>query len=87
VTPRFTCGTGDLGAADTARAGGKAAALGELARAGLLVPRGYVVMVAAFGLHMDATSRSPTGGARASARTAWPWASSCSGCCPRARPA
>ena len=64
MTPRFTCGTGDLGAADTARAGGKAAALGELARAGLLVPRGYVVMVAAFGLHMDRSTRPARPAAR-----------------------
>ena len=34
---RFTCGTAEVGAADAARAGGKAAALGELARAGLPV--------------------------------------------------
>jgi hypothetical protein len=54
VTSRFTCGTGELSAADAGRAGGKAAALGELARAGLPVPRGYVVMVDAFGLHLDA---------------------------------
>ena len=35
MTPPFTCGTADVGAADAARAGGKAAALGELARAGM----------------------------------------------------
>ena len=58
MTPRFTCGTAELGAADAARAGGKAAALGELARAGLPVPRGYVVTVAAFGLHMGAVDPS-----------------------------
>jgi pyruvate, water dikinase len=40
----------DLGAADVASAGGKAASLGELSRAGLRVPAGYVVTVEAFGL-------------------------------------
>ena len=50
---RFTCGTAEVGAADAARAGGKAAALGELARAGLPVPRGFVINAAAFLLHMD----------------------------------
>ena len=62
MTPRFTCGTADVGAADAARAGGKAAALGELARAGMPVPRGYVVTAAAFGLHMDALD--PSGAVR-----------------------
>ena len=62
MTPRFTCGTGELGAADAGRAGGKAAALGELARAGLPVPRGYVVTVAAFGPHLDAVD--PSGATR-----------------------
>ncbi len=51
--PRLVLGLADVGAADTARAGGKAAALGELARAGLPVPRGYVITVAAFNLVMD----------------------------------
>ena len=41
-----------MGAADVAWAGGKAAALGELARAGLPVPRGYAITVAAFNLVM-----------------------------------
>jgi phosphoenolpyruvate synthase/pyruvate phosphate dikinase len=40
----------DLGAADVASAGGKAASLGELTRAGLRVPAGYVVTAEAFGL-------------------------------------
>jgi pyruvate,water dikinase len=130
VTQLFTCWTAGVGAADAARAGGKAAALGELARAGLPVPRGFVITTAALLLHMDevdpgeaargalgalgaddlagiaaaaaglrarvvaqalppdapagpactSTSRSPTAAARASARTAWPWASLCSGC-------
>ena len=53
MTQRFTCGTVELGAADAARVGGKAAALGELARAGLPVPRGFVITTAAFLLHMD----------------------------------
>jgi phosphoenolpyruvate synthase/pyruvate phosphate dikinase len=63
LTPRFTCGTADVGAADAAWAGGKAAALGELARAGMPVPRGYVITVAAFGLHMDVAD--PGGAGRA----------------------
>ena len=42
----------DLGAADVASAGGKAASLGELTRAGLRVPAGYVVTAEAFGLAM-----------------------------------
>jgi pyruvate, water dikinase len=58
VTPRFTCGLAGLGAADAARAGGKAAALGELARAGIRVPDGYVITVQAFGLVMDALDPS-----------------------------
>ena len=62
MTQPFTCRTADVGAADAARAGGKAAALGELARAGMPVPRGYVVMVAAFGLHLDAVD--PSGATR-----------------------
>ena len=52
------CGIADVGAADAARAGGKAAALGELARAGMQVPRGYVITTAAFGLAMDALDPS-----------------------------
>jgi pyruvate,water dikinase len=54
----FVAGLAEVGAADTARAGGKAAALGELARAGIHVPRGYVVTAAAFGLVMDAIDPS-----------------------------
>jgi len=53
VTARFVRGLAEVGAADRTWAGGKAAALGELARAGIPVPRGYVVTVAAFGLVMD----------------------------------
>ena len=58
MTQRFTCGTAEVGAADAARGGGKAAALGELARAGLPVPRGFVITAAAFGLHVDAVDPS-----------------------------
>jgi pyruvate, water dikinase len=54
----FAVGLAEVGAADTAWAGGKAAALGELARAGIHVPRGYVVTAAAFGLVMDALDPS-----------------------------
>ncbi|MGH3162624.1 MAG: PEP/pyruvate-binding domain-containing protein, partial [Streptosporangiaceae bacterium] len=63
MTHPFTCWTAGVGAADAARAGGKAAALGELARAGLPVPRGFVVTTAAFSLHVDALD--PDGAARA----------------------
>jgi pyruvate, water dikinase len=44
----------EVRAADRPLAGGKAAALGELARAGLPVPGGYVVTTAAFGRAMAA---------------------------------
>ena len=44
----------DLGAGDVASAGGKAASLGELTRAGLRVPAGYVVTAEAFALAMAA---------------------------------
>jgi pyruvate,water dikinase len=54
----FAVGLAEVGAADAGWAGGKAAALGELARAGIGVPRGYVVTVAAFGLVMDAVDPS-----------------------------
>jgi pyruvate,water dikinase len=62
VTQLFTCWTAEVGAADAARAGGKAAALGELARAGLPVPRGFVITTAAFLSHMDGVD--PDGAAR-----------------------
>ncbi len=50
--PRLVRQIADLGAADAASAGGKAASLGELTRAGLRVPAGYVVTAEAFGLAM-----------------------------------
>jgi pyruvate, water dikinase len=43
----------EVGSADAASAGGKAAGLGELARAGLPVPLGYVVLAEAFGQVLD----------------------------------
>jgi pyruvate, water dikinase len=52
--PRLVRQIADLGAADVASAGGKAASLGELTRAGLRVPAGYVVTAEAFGLAMGA---------------------------------
>ena len=58
MTARFVRGLADVGAADAAWAGGKAAALGELARAGIPVPRGYVVTVSAFNLVMTALDQS-----------------------------
>ena len=60
--PRFVLGLADAGAADAAWAGGKAAALGELARAGIPVPHGYVITVAAFNLVMAALD--PSGAVR-----------------------
>ena len=78
--PRFVLGLADAGAADAAWAGGKAAALGELARAGIPVPHGYVITVAAFNLVMAALDPSgavrgtlgdlPAGDLAAIARTA-----------------
>ncbi len=62
MTQLFTCWTAGVGAADATWAGGKAAALGELARAGLPVPRGFVITTAAFLLHMDGVD--PDGAAR-----------------------
>ena len=56
--PGFVLGLADVGAADAAQAGGKAAALGELARAGIPVPRDYVLTVAAFDLVMAAVDPS-----------------------------
>jgi pyruvate,water dikinase len=53
----------DLGAADVASAGGKAASLGELIRAGLAVPAGYVVTTQAFIQAMGVLD--PDGGLRA----------------------
>jgi len=50
--PRLVRQIADLGAADVASAGGKAASLGELTRAGLRGPAGYVVTAEAFGLAM-----------------------------------
>ena len=46
--PLFVRGLAELGRADAASAGGKATSLGELARAGIPVPRGFVVTAAAF---------------------------------------
>jgi pyruvate, water dikinase len=48
----------DLDSGQVASAGGKAASLGELARAGLRVPLGYVVTAEAFGLAMAAVDPS-----------------------------
>jgi phosphoenolpyruvate synthase/pyruvate phosphate dikinase len=58
VTSRFVLGLAGVGAADAASAGGKAAALGELARAGIAVPRGCVITAAAFQLVMAALDPS-----------------------------
>jgi len=58
VSARFVRGLAEVGAADRAWAGGKAAALGELARAGIPVPRGCVVTAATFSLVMNAVDPS-----------------------------
>jgi len=55
---RFVRGLAEVGAADVARVGGKAASLGELTRAGIGVPRGYVVTAAAFEEFMAALDPS-----------------------------
>jgi pyruvate,water dikinase len=44
----LVCGLAEVGVGDRAAAGGKAASLGELARAGIRVPPGCVVTVRAF---------------------------------------
>ena len=54
----FVCRLAEVGAADRPSAGGKAAALGELTRAGLPVPGGCVVTAAAFGRAMAAVDPS-----------------------------
>jgi pyruvate, water dikinase len=54
----FVVGLAEVGPAEVTRAGGKATALGELARIGIGVPRGYVVTAEAFGLVMDALDPS-----------------------------
>ena len=44
----------EVGAADKPSVGGKAAGLGELGRAGIPVPPGYVVLAEAFGQALSA---------------------------------
>ncbi len=46
------CGLGEVGAADRAAVGGKGGSLGELMRAGIPVPAGFVVTVSAFSAAM-----------------------------------
>jgi pyruvate, water dikinase len=62
ASARFVCGLAEVGVADRASVGGKAAALGELARAGIRVPGGYVVTAEAFGLAMEGID--PSGATR-----------------------
>ena len=57
MTP-FVRGLVDVGVADTASAGGKAAGLGELIRAGIPVPPGWVVTASAFGQMLAAADPS-----------------------------
>ena len=56
-------GLADVAATDAAWVGGKAASLGELARAGIRVPRGYAITAAAFEEFMAALD--PSGAIRA----------------------
>jgi pyruvate,water dikinase len=56
--PVFVRRLSEVGSADKPAAGGKAAGLGELARAGLPVPPGYVVLAEAFGQMMAAVDPS-----------------------------
>jgi pyruvate, water dikinase len=58
--PLFTRGLADVSLADAASVGGKAASLGELARARIRVPGGYVVTAEAFGLALAAIDPSGT---------------------------
>jgi phosphoenolpyruvate synthase/pyruvate phosphate dikinase len=51
---RFAVGLAEVGASDTARVGGKGASLGELIRAGIRVPPGFVLTTDAFGEAMAA---------------------------------
>jgi pyruvate,water dikinase len=51
---KFAVGLAEVGAADTARVGGKGASLGELIRTGIRVPPGFVLTTAAFGEAMAA---------------------------------
>jgi pyruvate,water dikinase len=63
ASARFVRGLADVAATDAAWVGGKAASLGELARAGIQVPRGYAITAAAFGEFMAALD--PSGAIRA----------------------
>jgi pyruvate, water dikinase len=53
MTLSFVRRLAEVGSADAAAAGGKAAGLGELTRAGFPVPPGYVVLAEAFGVALD----------------------------------
>jgi pyruvate,water dikinase len=59
---RYTAGFAEIGLRDTATVGGKGASLGELSRAGVPVPPGFVVTTAAFGEALAAVDRSQLGG-------------------------
>jgi phosphoenolpyruvate synthase/pyruvate phosphate dikinase len=54
----LVCRLSEVGSADKPSAGGKAAALGELTRAGIRVPPGYVVLAEAFGQALAALDPS-----------------------------
>ena len=58
----FVCDLGEVGAGDRAAVGGKAASLGQLLRAGIPVPPGFAVTVAAFERTLAAAD--PPGGIR-----------------------
>jgi len=58
VTPAFVRRLSEVGSADKPSVGGKAAALGELTRAGIPVPPGCVVLTEAFGQALAAVDPS-----------------------------
>jgi len=58
VSAVFVRRLAEVGSADAALVGGKAAGLGELTRAGMAVPPGYVVLAGAFGRIMAAADPS-----------------------------
>ncbi|MGE3660374.1 MAG: PEP/pyruvate-binding domain-containing protein [Pseudonocardia sp.] len=66
----YTVSLSDLGASDLPRAGGKGANLGELIRAGLPVPPGFVVTTAAFDAATADVPRDDPAAARAAVEKA-----------------
>ena len=64
MSPVLVCRLAEVGPASSASVGGKAAGLGELIRAGMPVPEGFVVLAPAFGEMMAAVD--PAGSLRRS---------------------